>query len=65
MAVFFFFYLVRGGGDGEAAGLGDGGDVDVEPLAGEVGEDGLCGEGKQWIGSGSIVVSCRSNRESI
>ncbi len=39
--------MLRGGCDGEAAGLGDGGDVDVEPLAGEVGECGLwddCGK---------------------
>lgn len=30
--------MLRGGCDGKAAGLGDGRDMHVEPLAGEVGE---------------------------
>lgn len=34
--------MLRGGCDGEAACLGDGWDVDVEPLAGEVGKYWLC-----------------------
>lgn len=30
--------MVWGGCDGKATRVGDGGDVDIEPLAGEVGE---------------------------
>ena len=37
--------MVGRGCDCEAAGLGNGGDVDVEPLAGEVGERLLNGRG--------------------
>jgi len=40
IAVFaiFFSRMFRGRGNGEAAGLGSRGDVNVEPLAGEMGE---------------------------
>lgn len=37
-----FPHVLRGGGDGEASGLGNGGNVNVEPLAGKVVEVGLC-----------------------
>jgi hypothetical protein len=60
------FYVLRSGRDGEAAGLGNEGDIDVEPLAGEMGEGELCGMvSRRWeteVLSSSLVPRLAPNR---